>query len=121
MSHALKLRNHLLQKYRLLLIRFGTVEQVFICRSIEQDTQQWQGQTRYLEPFSIMGPQDTRPETHLRILSQRGVRHLEHNPKHILVQKVIRARKCEIIAKAHQVKKEGIAATTGEEGIITSI
>src|SRR5439155_17594154 len=45
----------------------------------------------------------------------------EHNSKHVLVKKVINPRKFEIVAEAHQVKKEGIAAAASKEGVITGI
>src|SRR5947209_19951827 len=119
MPHVLKLRSNLIQEHFFLLMRFGAVEHVFIDWSVEENIHQWQAQTRYLEPFSIMRPEHTRPEIYLRMLSQRGVRHLQYNSKHILVSKVIRSRKFEIVAETHQIKKEGIATAARGEGVIT--
>src|SRR5579884_3190591 len=119
MPHVLKLRSNLIQEHFLLLMRFGAVERIFIGWGVEENIHQWQTQTRYLEPFSIMRPEYTRPETYLRMLSQRGVGHLQYNSKHILVNKVIRSRKFEIVAETHQIKKEGIATAAREEGVIT--
>ncbi len=64
---------------------------------------------------TIMRDQDTSPDAHPWIRTQRAVRDLQHDTEHVLVGEEVFARPLEIVPSAYRVGEEWVTAEPGEK------
>src|SRR5215207_2705359 len=68
-----------------------------------------------LDQPTFMRDQDTGPDAHPWIRTERSVRDLQHDAEHVLIRKEVVARPLEIVRSAHRVGEERVTAEPREE------
>jgi hypothetical protein len=72
-----------------------------------------------LDQPTAMRDQDTSPDAHPWIWTQRTVRDLQHDREHVLVDEEVFARLPEIVRSAYRVGEEWVTAESGEKPEVT--